>query len=117
MSTHVFYCVRASEAAPPADPLSPSAVPVAREIPAAELARAIRPDGTLAFLFDGLRVPIPLPKLAAPMLNLIDGQRSVADIFAQMRQRGFSETDIARNWGETWRIFSALNRILLAPPA
>ena len=84
MSTHVAYCVRAAERAAPADPMDDAAVPVAREMPAEEVARAIRPDGTLAFLFDGLRVPVALPPLAGAILRLIDGERRVGEIAAAL---------------------------------
>ncbi len=116
MSTHVVYCTRAHDSVAPPDAAAPTAVPVAREMPATELAKGIRPDGSLIFNIDGLRVPVPMPKLAAPILNLIDGRRDVAAIHATLRERGFSEADIARNWQETWLKFSALNRVLLAPP-
>jgi SAM-dependent methyltransferase len=117
MSTHVVYCVRRAEAEPVADPLDPEAVPVAREMPAAELARNIQPDGVLGFLFDGLRVPVALPKLAVPILNQIDGARSVGAIAAVLAGRGTGADDFARAWQETWTKLSALNRILLLPPA
>ncbi len=116
MSTHVVYCVRAVDAGAVADPLDPAAVPVAREMPAAEIARNIRPDSTLAFLFDGLRVPVALPALAVPILNQIDGVRSVGEIAAVLATRGAGAEEFARAWKETWTRLSALNRILLMPP-
>ncbi len=116
MSTHVVYCVRTGEAAPIADPLHPDAVPVAREMPAPELARNIRPDGTLPFLFDGLRVPVPLPPLAAAILNQTDGARSVGEIGRALAARGTGAEEFGRAWQETWARLSSLNRILLTPP-
>ena len=69
----------------------PDAVPVAREMPAdGTRAQAIRPDGTLPFLFDGLRVPVPLPPQAAAILPLIDGRRSVG---ADRRDAGRARHD------------------------
>ena len=115
ISTHVLYCARAGEMPQPADPMSEFAVPLAREMPAPELAKNIRPDGTLPFIFDGLRVPVPMPKLAAPILNLIDGTRTVGEITATLVARGFAPAEVARNWRETWERFAALNRILLGP--
>ena len=50
MSTHVVYCVRAAEWVPPPDGTAPDAIPVARELPCAEMAANIAPDGTLAFI-------------------------------------------------------------------
>ncbi len=116
MSTHVAYCVRAAEARPAPDPMREDAIPVARETPAAELARNIRGDGTLPFLFDGLRVPLPLPPLAAAILGQIDGVRTVADIAAAIRARGTDAAAFARAWRQTYDALSSVNRILLAAP-
>ena len=116
MSTHVLYCTRASEAPPPPDPMDPAAVPIAREMPAPEIARAIRPDGTLPVLFDGLRVPVPLPPLATAILPLIDGTRTVGAIAAALAERGTGPVAFNRAWLSTFEQLSAVNRILLAPP-
>ena len=117
MSTHVVYCARAGEACAPPDPLQDHAVPVAREMPAPEIAKAIRPDGTLPVLFDGIRVPVALPPLAPAILRLIDGVRSVGGIAAELRQRGTDAAAFARAWRTSFTALSAVNRILLAPPA
>jgi hypothetical protein len=117
MSTHVVYCARADDAALPADPFAPDAVPVAREMPAEEMARAIRPDGTLGLVFDGLRVPVPLPPLAAAILRQIDGSRSVAGIAAALAERGTDAATFDRAWRATWTALSRCNRLLLAAPA
>ena len=116
MSTHVAYAVRAADAPPTPDPMQPGAVPVARETPAAELARNIRPDGTLPFLFDGLRVPVPLPPLAPAILGLVDGQRTVAEIAAAMAARGTGAEAFARAWRGTYDALVSVNRVLLAAP-
>lgn len=116
MSTHVIYAVRTTEPRPAPDPMRPDAIPIAREIPAAELARNIRPDGTLPFLFDGLRVPVPLPPLAAAILGQIDGTRTVAEIAAALRTRGTTPETFARAWRATYDALSSVNRILLAAP-
>jgi SAM-dependent methyltransferase len=117
MSTHVAYCVRAGEAPPRPDPMAAGAVPVAREMPAEELAKHIRPDGVLPFLFDGLPVPVPVPPLAPAILRLIDGRRTVAEIAAALAARGTGGNAFARAWRATFTALEALNRLLLAPPA
>ncbi len=116
MSTHVVYAVRAAEAPATPDGTDPAAIPVMREMPGADLARHIRPDGTLPMLFDGLRVPVPLPPLAASLLRMVDGQRSVAAIGAQVAARVPADA-FGRAWRETYATLSALNRLLLVPPA
>ena len=113
MSTHVVYCVRDPARLP--DASAPDAIPTMREMPGEELARAIRPDGTLNFLFDGLRIPVPLPPLAGAILRLADGRRTVADIAAALPGRVAPDA-FARAWRTTYDTLSALNRVLLAPP-
>lgn len=115
MSTHVVYAVRQAECPAPPDGSALSAVPVMREMAGDELARHIRPDGTLPFLFDGLRVPVPLPGLAAAILRLVNGQRTVAEIGAGLAGRVGPDA-FPRAWRETYEPLSALNRVLLAPP-
>ncbi len=116
MSTHVVYAVRASEGRTPPDPMRPEAIPVAREMPAAELARNIRPDGTLAFVFDGLRVPLALPPLAPALLRLVDGERTVGGMASEMQGRGTGPDAFARAWRATYDALVSVNRILLAAP-
>ena len=115
MSTHVVYAVRTAEVPPVPDGADPAAVPVMREMPGAELAKHIRPDGTLPFLFDGLRVPVPLPPLAAALLKLVDGERSVGAIGAALAGR-VPPAAFNKAWRDTYAALSALNRLLLAPP-
>lgn len=116
MSTHIVYVTRANEPRPPLDPMAPTAIPIAREMPAAELARNIRPDGTLPFLFDGLRVTVPVPPLAAAILHQIDGTRTVAEIRTVIQARGTSTAAFDRAWRQTFDTLAATNRILLAAP-
>jgi SAM-dependent methyltransferase len=117
ISTHIAYVRRGGDPAPSPDAMAPDAVPVARETPAAELAANIRPDGTIPFLFSGLRVPVPVPKLATAILNRIDGRRSVAEIEADLAKFGTDAAAFRRAWAETWARLSHVNRILLATPA
>jgi SAM-dependent methyltransferase len=116
MSTHVVYCVRDSEAPPRPDPMRPGAVPVAREMPADEIARAIRPDGTLMMLFDGARVPLALPLQAGAILRLVDGVRSVGEMGAAMAARGTQPSAFATAWRATYDALESVNRMLLAAP-
>jgi SAM-dependent methyltransferase len=115
MSTHVVYAVRTADAPAVPDAMNPAAVPVMREMSGADLAKHIRPDGMLPFLFDGLRAPVPLPPLAAAILPLVDGERSVAEIAATFAGR-VSPDAFDRAWRDTYGPLSALNRMLLVPP-
>ena len=110
MSTHVVYCVRAADGWAAPDGLATDAVPVARELPAAEMAANIGRDGTIAFISDGRRVVLPMPALAAAILRQVDGVRSVGAIGAAV-----AHGDFARAWGQVWSGLNGMNRLLLAP--
>ena len=117
MSVHIAYCRRAAEPVVMADPLADDAVPVMREVPGAELAKSILPDGSLPFLFDGLRAVVRLPIESTAILHAIDGTRSVGDLCALFVGRGMAEAKFRRAWAETFAGLQAVNRVLLAPPA
>jgi SAM-dependent methyltransferase len=116
MSNHVAYCVRADAVPVLPDPCAPEAVPVARETPGEELAKYVHPDGTMPFHFDGLRVPIPVPKLAAAILRLVDGKRTVGQIGEALAGRGVASATFEREWREVYLAVNGVNRILLTPP-
>ena len=115
MSTHVVYAVRAADAPILHDATRPDAIAVMREMGGGELAKHIRPDGVLPFLFDGLRVPVALPPLAAAILRLVDGTRTVGDIRTELAGRVAPDA-FDRAWRDTYGTLSALNRLLLLPP-
>jgi SAM-dependent methyltransferase len=116
VSAHIVYCVRRDEQLERADPMAPDAVPVLRELSGSELAGAIAPDGTITFVVDGLRLPIPLPPLAPAILRLVDGQRSVGEIAAELAQRGTGAEAFERAWRATFGALERINRLLLAAP-
>jgi SAM-dependent methyltransferase len=117
ISAHIVYCGRQSEMVERADPMAADAVPVLRELSGTEVAGSIQPDGTVTFVGDGLRMPIPLPPLAAAILRLVDGQRSVGAIAAALAERGTSAEAFARAWHATFTGLERINRLLLAAPA
>ena len=57
------------------DFMAADAVPVLRELSGRGLADGIQPDGTITLVFDGLRLPVPLPPMAPAILRLVDGRR------------------------------------------
>jgi hypothetical protein len=66
--------------------------------------------------FDGLRAPIPLPAMAAAILRLVDGQRTVGEIGATLASRGSSPEAFGRAWKATFAALEQVNRLLLAAP-
>jgi 2-polyprenyl-3-methyl-5-hydroxy-6-metoxy-1,4-benzoquinol methylase len=117
ISAHIVYCVRAGEQIERADFTAAEAVPVLREISGPELANGIRPDGTITMVFDGLRVPVALPPLAPPILQLIDGHRPLHVIAATLVERGTSSATFQRAWQDVFPALERINRLLLAAPA
>ncbi|HET6198199.1 MAG TPA: class I SAM-dependent methyltransferase [Acetobacteraceae bacterium] len=114
ISAHIVYCVRQGEPVQRRDCMAPDAVPVLRELSGPELAGGIQPDGTIAFLFDGLRLPIALPPLAPAMLRLVDGRRTVGEIAATLAATGTAAEAFARAWRATFGALERINRLLLA---
>ena len=116
MSTHVVYCHRAGEPRAMADPTAPDLVPVTREMPGPEIAKLIRPDGAIPYLFDGLRAVVPLPRLAGALLRQVDATQTVGALIASVVQLGNREDAVRRDWETTFRALNRVNQLLLAPP-
>jgi SAM-dependent methyltransferase len=116
MAVHTVYCVRADSSVQRADPFAGDAVPVCRDVSGDELVRGIQPDGTIAVLLDGLRLPVALPPLAAPILSLVDGRCSLAEIEATLVARGIKAEALRLAWRETFPALERINRMLLAAP-
>jgi hypothetical protein len=68
-------------------------------------------------VFDGLRLPVPLPRLASAILPLIDGKRSVGVIAEELVMRGTSSTAFAKAWTETFTSLESINHLLLSAPS
>jgi SAM-dependent methyltransferase len=117
MAVHIVYCVRDDMAHVPADPFQPDAVPITREMTGEMLAQSIQRDGTLTVNFDGLRVPVAVPPLATAILKLVDGQRSVGEIAAELTKRGTSAEAFDKAWRATFPKLESINRLLVAAPS
>ena len=116
---HLFYVVKnAHDANTVARADDPDAVPVMREVPGPELARAVSKRGRIAAELDGLSLSFALPRLAAPILNCIDGQASLGTIHAALQAR-----DSALDWDtfkaqfdQLYKALNGLNHLLLRHP-
>jgi SAM-dependent methyltransferase len=117
VSAHIVYCVRQDEQMERADFMADAAVPVAREGPGEALAAAVQPDGIIAFMIDGRRLPVALPPLAPAILRLVDGRRSIGAIAAALAARGTGDDAFRRAWRATFVALEHINRLLLAAPA
>ena len=116
MGIHIVYCLRAEApvVAPPWEDLS--AVPVLREMDGPTLAKGLPKDGTLPVTFDGLRVNLPLPRLAPAILQRVDGRTSLGAIADALAANGVSREQFWRELPALRQAMEAMNRLLLAAP-
>ena len=84
---HLVYLARRDEeAGRVARPDGPSRVPWLRETPGPALAKAVARDLTLKGELDGLKLKLPLPRLAPAILARIDGRRSLGEIHEALKE-------------------------------
>jgi SAM-dependent methyltransferase len=105
---HVFYVVKGSNRADTvARAETPAAVPVARQMPGPELARAIAKGSRIKTELDGLSLSFALPRLAAPILTRVDGHASLSEIHA-----GLQALDSSLDWDVFKAQFDQLHAVL-----
>ena len=81
MTKHIAYLVRPDTLADAvARPDGTAVVPVLRDLDGPATAKQIPPGGVLEAELAGAVVPLPLPRLAGPMLARIDGRTSLGDL-------------------------------------
>jgi SAM-dependent methyltransferase len=116
MGVHIAYCVRADahEVSAPWD--DPAAVPCLRELDGTKLAASLPRDGVLRITFDGLTVPVPLPRLAGAILSRIDGRRSIGEIGDDLAQNGTAREVFAREFQALVAALEKTNRLLISAP-
>lgn len=82
MKSHVFYATR--HRVKPVTP-SPDSVPRMRSLVPGRLAEQVARGKTMTLTRDGTRVPLVLPKNAAPIIRLLDGRRNLGAIAKSLR--------------------------------
>jgi len=90
---------------------------VLREMDGPTLARGLPRDGTIAASFDGLRVVLPMPRLAGAILQRVDGRRSLGAIADELAGNGVSREAFWRDLAALRGTMERMNRLLLAAPA
>ncbi|MCK6449568.1 MAG: class I SAM-dependent methyltransferase [Alphaproteobacteria bacterium] len=121
LKTHVCYVAardRAATAAARAD--DPAAVPVARDVDFAAIARGmVSGSPVLSASFDGLTLRLKLPRLATAILARIDGKRSLGEIHravAETAAPGLAWDDFLAEFRVLYAAFNGVNRMLLRVP-
>jgi SAM-dependent methyltransferase len=116
MGVHIAYCVRANAPVITAPWADPNAIPCLRELDGAKLAASIPRDGVLRVIFDGLTVPVPLPRLAGAILSRIDGKRSIGEIGDDLARNGTAREVFAREFQALVAAMEKTNRLLISAP-
>lgn len=120
MKTHILYAVRAdNEADTLARPDTLDAVPVLRDADGPALAAQFRPGMALTVPADGLKLSLPLPPLAGPMLARIDGNRSLAKIRAGLvadGRPGLDRDAFMSEFGRLYGVFYGVSSMFIRNP-
>ena len=120
MKTHVFYAVKQTNQAETVARIDSGAViPVPVGLDAAALSRAASAGGRLTIDYDGIKFTFALPRLAAAMLPRIDGERTLAEIHADIAGGAATKPDwaeFAREFGELFAALNGLNFLFLRRP-
>ena len=109
MKTHVFYAKVG--AAPPLMPFA-EAVPVLKKVAASDLAASVQATGRIKLEAQGLSFARALPRLAAAIIERVDGKRTLADIAKSLP---VETAAFDKALAETLTVLSSLNVLLLGP--
>lgn len=119
ITKHIAYVVPAGRAEDTeARPDDLSLVPVFLDLDPAEIAKGIKPGGTLTAELGGHPYKAPLPALAPVILRLCDG-RNLAEILAAIRAESrpdLSEDDFRTQFAQFFAAFQGVNRMVLRSP-
>jgi SAM-dependent methyltransferase len=125
LKVHVAYAVRAARAAAAAAaPDGPTVRPRLTRRDGEALTRALLPGPAIGAQIDGLTVRFALPRRAVPMLRLIDGRRSLAQIHAALAAEepgGLSWDAFKADFDRLYAVLNGINLMFLErsplPPA
>ena len=115
MGIHIAYLARAEDPVVVADWEDPLAVPVLRGGDGAAWAKGVR-GGSLVITYDGLRISLAMPPLAAAILARIDGRASLAEIARGVEAGGAAPAAVARDMAALRAALGPTNRLLLSAP-
>ena len=117
MKTHILYAVRdnnRNNTLAVAD--TPETVPVLRDGDGPALAAQIKPGMSLNIDMEGVKISLPLPDLAAPILARIDGTRSLAEIHAGLGDAAPDWEGFKSRFDRLYSSFYGLSRMFLRKP-
>ncbi|MBO6784297.1 MAG: methyltransferase [Alphaproteobacteria bacterium] len=119
LKKHIFYAVRDENPVAPPDPEDRSAIPVPVNLTAEEMGTILPPGGQVTVTAEGLRLQMSVPPLARAIGALCDGERSIADIHAAIRDKRpeLDEAAFAKQFAPLYRVLNAINKLVLRVPA
>jgi len=119
LKVHICYVVKADRAESAVACLDEGAmVPLLRDGPGT--AGDLRPGGMLSVRAEGLESRFALPRLAGPILGLIDGRRSVREIHADLAAGEGGRLDwttFKSEFDRLYRVLNAVNKVFLVHPS
>jgi len=113
IKSHIAYLVRATERDGRTASFDDLAlVPLLKGIDGAALARGLKPGAGITVETDGMRTRLPLPPRAGPILALVDGRRTIAEIVDALAAGG-DQARAAADVRATLEAFRELNKLFL----
>jgi SAM-dependent methyltransferase len=115
LKTHIAYAVPKPRAAAAVARIDDGAmIPALRDSTGEELAKGLRPGGSLTARADGIEARIPLPRLAAPILAAVDGTSTIDQVFAKVAATlNLPRADFDREFAALFRVFNGVNKMFL----
>jgi len=117
LKVHICYAVKAARAGRSvAMPDDPDMVPVLRDGSGAAMARNLKPGGALTARADGLEVRFALPRRAGPILQRIDGHRTLDAIHADLAAAEGDPLDrpaFRQEFARLYAVFNGVNKMFL----
>ncbi|MFD1626460.1 class I SAM-dependent methyltransferase [Azospirillum griseum] len=110
MTKHIAYLLRPADLAGAVAPFDgPEVIPVLRDLDGAAVAKGLPPGGSLEVEVLGSVLPLPLPRLAGPILSQIDGTATLAEIHAAIAPKTGASWDLF--FQQAKALFEALNSV------
>jgi SAM-dependent methyltransferase len=115
LRTHVFYVTRAGVDTVARPEEDTDAIPVLRDMDGALWGAQITPGTPMVANLDGYPWRATLPPLAGPIVSLVDGRRSVAEIYSAMGAKGALPMwdDFRRQFEQLYVTLNGANKMLL----
>lgn len=118
LKKHVFYAVRSDNSVLPPSPGDPAAVPVLLDVSPQEAAKHMPAGGTITRPRNGLQFSYAVPRLARAIVERCDGQKSLSDIYEDIRRlrSDLDWTAFKQQFDAFFDTMLAINRMVLRLP-